>query len=77
MNGTNGEFAINGRATQLTDPAMRDLAVKGCPYSPNDRYMCFEFKLEECMTNAYAEEFPTQGVGNATKQILKFSDKTT
>ena len=57
MNGTNGEFTITGRA-QLVDRAERDLAVKGCPYSPQDRYVCYEFKLEECMTNTYVDGAP-------------------
>jgi len=58
MNGTNGEFAIAGRAELVTDPSIRDLAVRGCPYSPRDRYICFEFKLEDCMTNTYANGVP-------------------
>jgi hypothetical protein len=53
MNGTNGEFTIAGRAHLVADSATRGLAVEGCPYSPKDRYICFEFKLEECMTNTY------------------------
>ena len=58
MNGSNGEFSITGRARLVTDSATRDFAVKGCPYTPNDRYICFEFKLEECMTNTYADGVP-------------------
>jgi len=58
MNGTNGEFSITGRARLVTNSATRDWAVKGCPYTPNDRYICFEFKLEECMTNTYADGVP-------------------
>jgi hypothetical protein len=58
MDGTNGEFTITGRAQLVTDPATRELAVKGCPYNPNERYVCFEFKLEECMTNTYLNGAP-------------------
>lgn len=58
MHGTNGEFTITGRAHLVTDPATRDLAVKGCPYTPKDRYICLEFKLEECMTNTYVNGVP-------------------
>ncbi len=58
MNGTNGEFTMVGRAQLVTDPAVRDMAVKGCPYTPNDRYICFEFKLEACMTNTYLGGVP-------------------
>jgi hypothetical protein len=57
-NGTNGEFTIAGHAYLVTDSAKRDLAVKRCPYSPKDRYICFEFKLEECMTNTYLDGVP-------------------
>ena len=58
MDGTNGEFTISGRADLVTDSATRELAVKGCPYSPKERYICFEFKLEECMTNTYTDGVP-------------------
>lgn len=58
MDGSNGEFTISGRAQLVTTPATRELAVKGCPYIPKERYICFEFKLEECMTNIYADGVP-------------------
>ena len=58
MNGSNGEFTITGRAHLVTDQGARDLAVKGCPYRPKERYVCYEFKLEECMTNTYANGVP-------------------
>ena len=58
MNGTNGEFTLAGRAHLVTDSATRELAVKGCPYSPKDRYICFEFELEQCMTNTYVDGLP-------------------
>ena len=58
MNGTNGEFAVTGRARPVTDPDTRQLAVEGCPYRPKGRYICFEFKLEECLTNTYKDDVP-------------------
>jgi len=58
MNGTNGEFTVTGRARLITDPETRQLAVEGCPYRPKDRYVCFEFKIEECMTNTYKDDAP-------------------
>ena len=61
MNGTNGEFTISGRAHLVTDPATRKLAVKGCPYTPKGRYICFEFKLEGCITNTYVDGVPQIG----------------
>lgn len=42
----------------MTDSATRDLAVKGCPYTPKERYIFFEFELEECMTNTYEDGAP-------------------
>jgi len=58
MNGANGEFTLVGRAHLVTDPAVGSLAVQGCPYNPKDRYICFEFKLEECMINTYVDGVP-------------------
>jgi hypothetical protein len=58
MNGSNGEFTITGRAHLVTDPATRILAVKECPYDPMERYVCFEFELEECMINTYVDGTP-------------------
>jgi len=58
MNGTNGEFTVTGRACLVTDADTRQLAVEGCPYPPTDRYICFEFKLEGCMTNTYQDGAP-------------------
>jgi len=58
LNGTNGEFTLAGRAQLVTTSTTRELAVKGCPYSPKERYILFEFKLEECMTNTYVDGAP-------------------
>jgi hypothetical protein len=58
MSGTNGEFYVAGRAQLVKDSTTRESAVKGCPYSPKERYVCFEFKLEECMTNTYVGGVP-------------------
>ncbi len=56
--GTNGEFQISGRAFLLTDDASREAAVRSCPYKPNDRYILFEFKIDRCLTNYYADGLP-------------------
>jgi hypothetical protein len=58
MNGSNGEFSITGHSRLVTDPTIRQLAVEGCPYQPKERYICFEFKIEECMTNEYVAGVP-------------------
>ena len=52
-NGSDGEFTMTGRARLVEDAKMRETAIKGCPYTPQSRYVCFEFLLEECMTNHY------------------------
>jgi hypothetical protein len=58
MNGSDGEFAVSGRARLVNERAVREAAVKGCPYTPADRYVCFEFFVEECLTNHYVNGKP-------------------
>jgi hypothetical protein len=58
MNGTDGEFTVTGRARPVSDSSTRKEAVKGCPYTPADRYVLFEFYVEECLTNHYANGEP-------------------
>ncbi len=58
QNGSGGEFMLSGRALQVTDPALRKAAVQGCPYEPRERYLCFEFMLERCLTNEYVDGNP-------------------
>ena len=62
MNGTNGEFQIGGKAFLLTDPTSREIAIRFSPFKPNDRYILFEFKIENCLTNFY-----TNGVPNVSR----------
>ena len=57
-NGSDGEFAITGRAQLVGDADTRALAVAGCPYTPADRYICFEFRVEECLTTHYVDGKP-------------------
>ncbi|MCL4519103.1 MAG: pyridoxamine 5'-phosphate oxidase family protein [Thaumarchaeota archaeon] len=59
QNGTGGEFILSGRAFQVTDQPLRIVAVQGCPYQPRERYLCFEFMLERCLTNEYVDRNPT------------------
>jgi Pyridoxamine 5'-phosphate oxidase len=58
MNGSDGEFSITGRAVLVADPAVRKIATSGCPYSPQDRYLCFEFLVESCLTTHYVDGSP-------------------
>ena len=57
-NGSDGEFAITGRARLVEDADGRALAVAGCPYTPAERYICFEFQVEECLTTHYIDGKP-------------------
>ena len=58
MNGSDGEFSVTGRARRVHDPSLRELAVQGCPYTPADRYVLFEFFIEECLVNRYVNGEP-------------------
>jgi hypothetical protein len=57
-NGSDGEFTITGRARLVEDGETRELAVQGCPYTPKGDYVCFEFLVEECLTNHYVDGKP-------------------
>ena len=57
-NGSDGEFTITGRARLVEDEGTRKVAVNGCPYTPKGDYVCFEFLVEECLTNHYVEGKP-------------------
>jgi hypothetical protein len=62
MNGTNGEFQITGDAFQISDSASREAAIASCPYihisKPQERHLLFEFKIDSCFTNYYANGTP-------------------
>jgi len=59
MNGSNGEFQIKGDAIVVTDPSLREEALKSCPYAslapPQARHVLFEFLISRCFTNYYAD----------------------
>jgi Pyridoxamine 5'-phosphate oxidase len=57
-NGSDGEFVITGRAQAVEDPGVLAEAVAGCPYAPTESYICFEFLVEECLTNHYVDGKP-------------------
>jgi hypothetical protein len=57
-NGADGEFTITGRARLIEDEKTRGIAVQGCPYTPKGKYICFEFMVEECLTNNYVDGKP-------------------
>jgi hypothetical protein len=57
-NGSDGEFTITGRARLIKDEKTRAIAVQGCPYTPKGDFICFEFLMEECLTNHYVDGKP-------------------
>ncbi len=57
-NGGNGEFYVRGRATLVTDPAIRAQAVQAASYTPRERYILFVLSLEFAFMNQYTEDGP-------------------
>ena len=53
--GGGGEFYVRGRATLTTDPALRAEAVPVASYTPQDRYILFEFSVEFAFMNRYID----------------------
>jgi hypothetical protein len=55
MSGGEGEFYVRGRATLISDPVLRDQAVRAAPYPPQDRYFAFMFSIEFAFMNEYVD----------------------
>lgn len=55
MEGGGGEFYVSGRASLVTDPAVRQQAVQAASYNPRDRYILFRLTLESAFMNVYSE----------------------
>jgi hypothetical protein len=55
-NGASGEFIISGRARLIDNPELRALAVKLASYSPADRYILFEFDIENAASTVYQDD---------------------
>ena len=53
--GESGEVIVTGRARFIEDPELRALAVRICPYNPAERYILFEFDVEDVLTTEYPE----------------------
>jgi uncharacterized pyridoxamine 5'-phosphate oxidase family protein len=58
--GESGEVIITGKARFIEDLALRALAVKICPYKPAERYVLFEFDVEDVLTTEYPEGGPVR-----------------
>lgn len=55
MEGGSGEFYVCGRASLVTDPAIRQQAVQAASYTPRDRYILFRLTVESAFLNVYSE----------------------
>jgi hypothetical protein len=53
--GTGGEFLVSGQATQMNDPEPRAVARGAATYQPEDRYILFEFGIDEARCNGYGD----------------------
>jgi hypothetical protein len=53
--GSGGEFWISGRAVVLEEASDRVAAVAASNYQPEDRYILFEFGVEEARCNGYGD----------------------
>ncbi len=63
-NGESGEFIVTGRAKFIEDPELRAIAVRIAPYHPAERYILFEFDIENAMMTEYKD-------GQAVRQHWK------
>ena len=53
--GAGGEFIATGRAYFIDNPELRALAVGLASYTPADRYVLFEFDLENVTSTVYQD----------------------
>ncbi len=53
--GGGGEFYVRGRATLVSDTAVREQAVLASSYAPQDRYILFVLTVDFAFMNTYDE----------------------
>lgn len=53
--GGKGEFYVRGRATLVSDTAVREQAVRAASYSPAERYILFVLTVDFAFMNTYDE----------------------
>jgi pyridoxamine 5'-phosphate oxidase-like protein len=56
--GESGEFIITGHAHLVEDAELRALAVRSAGYSPAERYILFEFDVENASSTTYPADAP-------------------
>ena len=60
--GGQGEFLVSGRAEFIEDSQLRAVAVKHSSYTPKERYILFELKVENAFSTVY------EGSGSPLRQ---------
>jgi hypothetical protein len=58
--GESGEVIITGKARFIEDPELRAAAARVCPYQYAERYVLFEFDIEDVLTTEYPEGSPVR-----------------
>ncbi len=53
--GESGEVIVTGRAKFIEDPEVLALAVSVSPYQPAERYILFEFDIENVLITEYGD----------------------
>jgi hypothetical protein len=53
--GTGGEFNVSGRGLAIDDPDMWSRVADAASYTPIDRYILFEFELNEARCHGYGD----------------------
>ena len=54
--GGEGEFYVRGKATRITDTALREEAIQASSYEPQARYILFTLSVEYAFMNLYTDE---------------------
>jgi hypothetical protein len=57
--GGEGEFYVRGTAKLVTDPLVRETAIKASSYQPRERYVLFVFTVDFAFMNQYIDGNPT------------------
>lgn len=58
--GESGEVIITGKARFIEDADLRAAAIRVCPYQYAERYILFEFDVEDVLTTEYLEGKPVR-----------------
>jgi hypothetical protein len=58
--GGRGEFIVSGAAFLTNDPGLREVAARHSGYAPKDRYILFEFHVEEVRATTYEGDRPVR-----------------